>query len=271
MENTTVICRREQRFAGSDKERLADLHQLIQPKCQADIALVVRGGYGASRLLPFFQARALADRLQSRPLAICGHSDFTVLQMALLQQGAITFSGPMLAGNFGAGNLSDFTVNHFWLALTSPRFTLEWSTQSSQATELKGTIWGGNLAMLASLTGTPWLPQIHDGILVIEDVNEPPFRIERMLLQLAYSGVLAKQKAIITGSFTGVTLTDYDRGYDFDNVWARISEITGVPVLTGLQFGHHRDTVTLPLGAQGHLKISEGNCKLLVSGHPTLP
>lgn len=270
VENTAVITRREQRFAGSDGERLADMNQLILPECQPDIVLAVRGGYGATRLLPDFNAEALARRLQTSPMAICGHSDFTVLQMALLQQGATTFSGPMLAGNFGAENVSDFTMTHFWQALTSSEFTLEWHTESQLDINLSGTVWGGNLAMLASLTGTPWMPCINGGILVIEDVNEHPFRVERMLLQLAQAGVLAKQKAIIIGSFTGSTQTDYDQGYDFNSVWTLIENLTGLPVISGLDFGHGWHTVTLPLGAHGQLRVNQGNSRLTLSGHPTL-
>ncbi|MEW5287618.1 muramoyltetrapeptide carboxypeptidase [Erwinia papayae] len=268
--NTGVTGRREQRFAGSDRQRLADMHQLIGPDCQPDIVLAVRGGYGATRLLPNFNAAALAARLAKHPMAICGHSDFTVLQMALLQHQAITFSGPMLAGNFGAESLSDFTMEHFWRAMTMPELVLSWPTTSQQTLNCTGTVWGGNLAMLSSLSGTPWLPEINGGILVIEDVNEHPFRVERMLLQLAQSGILARQQAIITGSFTGSTLTDYDDGYDFASVWSLIQQITGLPVITDLEFGHHWRTVTLPLGAQGHLQVREGISTLTLTGHPTL-
>ncbi|MGE2624494.1 muramoyltetrapeptide carboxypeptidase, partial [Escherichia coli] len=82
----------------------------------------------------------------------------------------------------------------------------------------EGQLWGGNLAMLVSLLGTPWLPQIEDGILVLEDINEHPFRVERMLLQLYYAGVLAKQSAIILGSFSGSEPNDYDDGYTLETM-----------------------------------------------------
>lgn len=264
--NLQTIARRSQRFAGSDEQRLQDL-DLRQ--VEADIVLTVRGGYGATRLLPGFDAAALAARLRERPLAICGHSDFTVIQMALLKAGGQTFSGPMLAGNFGAEVVSDFTLDHFWRALTSPEFTLEWPT-APQDVDVSGTVWGGNLAMLTSLIGTPWLPEIDGGILVIEDINEHPFRVERMLLQLAQHGVLARQKAIVTGSFTGVKLSEYDNGYDFDSVWTLIRELTGLPVVTGLEFGHHWNTVTLPLGAHGQLRVAGDVVRLTLSGHAVL-
>lgn len=267
--NVAAIVRRDRRFAGSDAERLAELNGLAEMATLPDIVLAVRGGYGASRLLDGLNIDALAARFRHQPVALCGHSDFTALQLALLTRGAISFSGPMLAGNFGAKTLSDFTVDHFWRALTSPKFKLEWQTPAQQL-DLCGTVWGGNLAMIASLAGTPWLPVIDDGILVIEDVNEHPYKVERMLLQLAQSGVLARQKAIVAGSFTHARLTDYDNGYDFDSVWTLIRELTQLPVVTGLEFGHGWNTVTLPLGAQGHLQVDGTRSSLTLSGHPTL-
>ena len=185
VENQRVITRRQQRFAGSDAERAADLNDLAQLAGPDTIVMPVRGGYGASRLLDQIDWQALCRRQQRSPLLICGHSDFTAVQMALLSRGSvITFSGPMLTGNFGAEALNDFTVEHFWRALRHPQFTVEWQSSGPQC-DVEGTLWGGNLAMLTSLVGTPWLPQIDGGILVVEDVNEHPFRVERMLLQLS--------------------------------------------------------------------------------------
>ncbi|MCW1874485.1 muramoyltetrapeptide carboxypeptidase [Erwinia sp. INIA-01] len=268
--HTDIISRREQRFAGSDSQRLADVNDLARLETLPDIVLAVRGGYGASRLLPNLDYKSLADRLCGRPVALCGHSDFTAIQLALLAQAGLqSFSGPMLTGNFGAETLSDFTLNNFWLALTSAQFTLRWQTTPQQLST-SGTLWGGNLAMIASLIGTPWLPDIRDGILVIEDVNEHPFRVERMLLQLLESGILARQKAIVTGSFTGNTLSDYDNGYDFSSVWELIAQRSGLPLVTGLDFGHGHDTVTLPLGARAELNVNGSDAALTISGHTIL-
>ena len=270
VDHCEVITRREQRFAGSDSQRLADINQLAALPTLPDIVLAVRGGYGASRLLPDIDYASLGQRLADAPLALCGHSDFTAIQLALLaKSGVVSFSAPMLAGNFGAETLSEFTQEHFWRALTSPTLTLEWQT-TSPAVNVSGTVWGGNLAMIASLIGTPWLPEFDDGILVIEDVNEHPFRIERMLLQLHYSGILARQRAIVTGSFSGTTLADYDNGYDFASVWDLIRDLTGIPVVTGLAFGHSADTVTLPLGSQGQLNVTGSRAALQLTDYPTL-
>lgn len=176
--------------------------------------LAVRGGYGASRLLADIDWQALVARQQHDPLLICGHSDFTAIQCGLLAQGnVITFSGPMLVANFGADELNAFTEHHFWLALRNKTFTIEWQGEGPTC-QTEGTLWGGNLAMLISLIGTPWMPKIENGILVLEDINEHPFRVERMLLQLYHAGILPRQKAIILGSFSGSTPNDYDAGYN---------------------------------------------------------
>lgn len=124
--------------------------------------------------------------------------------------------------------------------------------------------------MINSLIGTRWLPAIENGILVIEDINEHPFRIERMLLQLYYAGVLSKQQAIITGSFSHSTVADYDQGYQLDSVWQRMRDLTGLPVITGLAFGHEAETVTLPIGAQALLTASGHQRELQLHGYPCL-
>lgn len=271
VENLSAITRRYQRFAGDDAQRLADINQLVTLPTLPDIVLAVRGGYGISRLLEQVDYAGLRQRLLHQPLALCGHSDFTALQLALLaQSGLTTFSSPMLAGNFGAEALSEFTVSHFWQALTSPTVNLSWRSQSPDRGRWQGTLWGGNLAMIASLVGTPWLPSITDGILVIEDVNEHPFRIERMLIQLQQSGILARQRALITGSFTSTALSDYDNGFDFASVWQRVRDTCQIPVISDLAFGHDADTVTLASGARATLQIENGEAQLAYTGHPTL-
>lgn len=272
VDNLEAITRRFQRFAGTDAERLAEFNRLAQLDTLPDIVLAVRGGYGASRLLAQIDYVALQRRLLNQPLALCGHSDFTAIQLALLAQtGLISFSAPMLAGNFGAEVVSEFTLNHFWQALTSPTVKVNWRSETPDSGEWQGTLWGGNLAMICSLIGTPWLPQFDDGILVIEDVNEHPFRVERMLIQLQQSGILARQRAIITGSFTSTALSDYDNGFDFAGVWHYLREMTGLPIVSNLAFGHDADTVTLPLGARARLRVADQQAELQATGHPVLP
>ncbi|EBX0273160.1 muramoyltetrapeptide carboxypeptidase [Salmonella enterica subsp. enterica serovar Newport] len=270
VENNEVIRRRYQRFAGTDTERLADVNSLASLTSPDTIVMPVRGGYGASRLLDRIDWQALASRQQRDPLLICGHSDFTAIQAGLLAQAnVITFSGPMLAANFGAETLNTFTEQHFWLALRKAQFTVEWQGDGPQC-DVQGTLWGGNLAMLISLIGTPWMPTIDKGILVLEDVNEHPFRVERMLLQLEYAGILNRQSAIVLGSFSGAAPNEYDAGYSLESVYAFLRSRLSVPLITGLDFGHEQRTVTLPIGANATLKNTRQGTQLTLSGHPTL-
>ncbi|EIE7628271.1 muramoyltetrapeptide carboxypeptidase [Salmonella enterica] len=270
VENDEVIRRRFQRFAGTDAERLADVNSLASLTSPDTIVMPVRGGYGASRLLDRIDWQALASRQQRDPLLICGHSDFTAIQAGLLAQAnVITFSGPMLAANFGAETLNTFTEQHFWLALRKAQFTVEWQGDGPQC-DVQGTLWGGNLAMLISLIGTPWMPTIDKGILVLEDVNEHPFRVERMFLQLEYAGILNRQSAIVLGSFSGAAPNEYDAGYSLESVYAFLRSRLSVPLITGLDFGHEQRTVTLPIGANATLKNTRQGTQLTLSGHPTL-
>ncbi|EPC5506202.1 muramoyltetrapeptide carboxypeptidase [Salmonella enterica] len=270
VENDEVIRRRYQRFAGTDAERLADVNSLVSLTSPDTIVMPVRGGYGASRLLDRIDWQSLASRQQRNPLLICGHSDFTAIQAGLLAQAnVITFSGPMLAANFGAETLNTFTEQHFWLALRKAQFTVEWQGDGPQC-DVQGTLWGGNLAMLISLIGTPWMPTIDKGILVLEDVNEHPFRVERMLLQLEYAGILNRQSAIVLGSFSGAAPNEYDAGYSLESVYAFLRSRLSVPLITGLDFGHEQRTVTLPIGANATLKNTRQGTQLTLSGHPTL-
>ncbi|MCE9992743.1 muramoyltetrapeptide carboxypeptidase [Enterobacter asburiae] len=270
VENQTIVPRRQQRFAGTEAQRLSDINGLVNLSGENTIVLAVRGGYGASRLLESIDWAGLAKRQQQDPLLICGHSDFTVIQLGLLAlHNVITFSGPMLAGNFGAPELNAFTEDHFWRALQNPTFSIEWQGNGPEWT-CEGQIWGGNLAMLVSLIGTPWLPQIEDGILVLEDINEHPFRVERMLLQLYHAGILGRQSAIVLGSFSGSAPNDYDAGYNLETTIDFIRSRLDIPVISGLDFGHEQRTVTLPLGAHGTLNHHNSGTTLTISGHPVI-
>lgn len=264
--------RRYQRFAGTDGERAAELNRLADTsKKLPDIVLAVRGGYGAVRILHGLDYEGLQRRLTDQPVALVGHSDFTAIQLALLARaGLTTFGGPMLMSDFGADELSSFTMKHFWDVLTRPTFTMTSRVPQTQSADVTGTLWGGNLAVMASLIGTPYMPPVENGILFLEDVNEQPFRIERMIYQLHLSGILARQQAIVLGDFSGGKSYDYDNGYDLQAMIEQVRALVGIPVITGLAFGHIPDMVTLPVGADAHLQSNSQGFQLTVSGHPHL-
>lgn len=272
-----VLDRSEQRYAGSDTERAADLNALATEGELPDIALAIRGGYGATRLLAQLHYDALRERLGGGSTLLVGHSDFTALQLALhAKSGLCTFSGPMLGADFGAETLSEFTWRHFWDTVRSPSAQVEWATAPDAELDAEGPLWGGNLAVLCSLVGTPYFPGIDGrgidgGILFVEDVGEPPFRIERMLYQLQLSGVLGRQRALLLGDFSQCRPSGYDNGYDLADSFAQIRRASGMPVLGGLPIGHEPDKFTLPFGAPARLKVADGKAQLSFSGYPHLP
>jgi muramoyltetrapeptide carboxypeptidase len=267
-----AVRRRYQRFGGTDGERAAEFNRLADPSHPLpDVVLAVRGGYGAVRVLPALDYAGLARRLEGQPVAIVGHSDFTAVQLALLARaGLVTFGGPMLGAHFGAETLSAFTMTNFWRALSESSFMLEVEAPQPARIEARGTLWGGNLSTIVSLIGTPYMPHVDGGILFLEDVNEQPFRVERMLYQLHLAGLLGRQQALVLGSFSGIKRYDYDNGYDLAAVIEQIRSVTGLPVLTGLPFGHIDDMVTLPVGANAHLVADGTGFRLTVTGHPHL-
>jgi muramoyltetrapeptide carboxypeptidase len=118
--------------------------------------------------------------------------------------------------------------------------------------------------------GTPFLPNIVGGILFIEDVNENPYRIERMILQLHHAGILAQQKALVLGHFTNYTSSEYDNGYDFDVMLSFLRRKLSIPVITGLPFGHCPNKVTLPIGAQVLLNSDNHHLSLQFANYPYL-
>ena len=115
---------------------------------------------------------------------------------------------------------------------------------------MRGTLWGGNLAMVMSLLGTPHWPGIKGGILFLEDVNEHPYRIERCLLQLHQAGVLGAQRAVVLGHFSQWKPSPLDRGYTLKTAIAQLRSVCKTPILTGLPMGHVPTIVTLPVGAR---------------------
>lgn len=265
------LSRRDRRFAGTLQQRLTEINTLPNSAQLTDLVMVVRGGYGASQLLPKIDYSAFKSAFSSKVPVICGHSDFTAIQLALLAKAqCITFSGPMLYSNYAPGNRRSFTHHHLMNLISHSEYQINWPALSTTQGRWEGTLWGGNLTLIASLIGTPFMPIISDGILVIEDINEPPYKVERMLLQLHYAGILSRQQLIITGDFSGKTDANYDQDYSFDNVWKMITELTGIPVLTGLSFGHEKETVTLPLGAKASVSANITQCSLNLSRYPTL-
>ena len=255
-----------QRFGGTDEARLAQLYAAADDPA-VQLVLTVRGGYGMTRLLPHIDF----ERLASSGKLFVGYSDITALQMGLMAKaGALSYAGPFVAGDFGALDPVEFTLENFWRCLAGPGHTITEAACGNPGVDLEGTIWGGNLAMLCSLVGTEWFPRIDGGILFVEDISEHPYRVERMLLQLHQAGVLERQQALVLGDFSGYRLSPLDNGYDFEAMLAYLRATLPIPVISGLSFGHIARRVTIPFGAQARLASTAEGFSLRLSDYPTL-
>ena len=256
------------RFAGDDESRLAAIHRAANSG--ADIALISRGGYGLSRILASIDyplvAKAIGDGTQ-----FVGFSDFTAFQMALLAKtGATSWAGPALGEDFGAAAGADDIMEACFDDLVTGQGEGSGWKLPKAAINLENTysienavLWGGNLTMLASLAGTPFLPAVKGGILFVEDVGEHPYRIERMLAQLLQAGILEQQKAIIFGQFSNYQLTSHDKGYKLASVVGWLRSHVSAKILTGLPFGHVATKVLLPVGLPVTLAVEERDAFLL--------
>lgn len=251
-----------QRFAGTDAQRLAAIQRALHQK--QPIVMATRGGYGLGRLLHQIDWRSVAD---SGKLFI-GHSDFTVFNLALLAKtGAESYTGPTAIADFGRKNMDDLTADLFAEVMRDELEVLSFESPDSDPVDARGILWGGNLAMIASLAGTEFMPQVNGGVLFLEDVGEHPYRIERMLTQLLHAGVLARQEAIVLGNFTEYRLAAHDNGYDMTAVVAWLRHAAGVPVVTGLPYGHVKLKATLPIGRKVGIATEDGMAYLLLREH----
>lgn len=263
------------RFAGDDATRLAAIHRAAASG--ADVALISRGGYGLTRILPGIRYKAVAKAVASGTRFV-GLSDFTAFQNALLATtGAISWAGPALGEDFGVDGVPDDIMEACFDDLICgqgegtgwqlPKQMPVLPARKDGVWTIKDAVlWGGNLAVLASLAGTPWMPRVKGGVLFLEDVHEHPYRVERMLTQLLHAGVLSDQKAVVMGQFTNYKLVPHDKGFRLQTVVDWLAGQIKAPILQNLPFGHVATKVVLPVGAKVSLAV-EGRDAFLLWGH----
>ena len=259
------------RFAGDDAARLAAIHRAADSG--ADVALISRGGYGLTRILPGIKYKQVAKAI-NKGTQFVGLSDFTAFQNAVLAQtGSVTWSGPALGEDFGAEQPDDIMEACFEDMVSGQGEGAGWQLSKAcvAANDKRrsgvwahdAVLWGGNLAVLVSLLGTPYFPQIKNGVLFLEDVGEHPYRIERMLTQLLHAGVLAQQKAIVFGQFSNYKLTPHDKGFKLQSVVDWLRTQVKAAVLTDLPFGHVATKLCLPVGQRIDVLVEERDALLL--------
>lgn len=251
-----------ERFAGTDAQRLAAVQRALQQP--QPIVMATRGGYGLSRILGQIDWRAVADSGKR----FVGMSDFTAFNLALLAQtGAISYTGPTAIADFGGDETDELTTELFGELMRGELELFSFESEDSDAVDGHGVLWGGNLALVCSLLGTPYFPNIDGGILFLEDVGEAPYRVERMLTQLWHAGVLNRQMAVVLGRFTAYKTGASDNGFDMDSVVRWLRETVKVPVVTGLPYGHVDVKVSLPVGKEVGLATEDGMVYLVLDEH----
>ena len=285
VENPAITNRQYLRFAGTDSQRASDFQNLATGAIAAPkLLLGVRGGYGAMRILPMVDWATLGRVMKERGTILAGFSDVTAIQCALLAKGSMSsLAAPMLYSEFGKTAPDKVSCQQFVEVLTNPNLTI--SIQDASLTSqqlpailtkgepklLTGTIWGGNLSVVSAMAGSEYLPRIDGGIVFLEDVGEQAYRIERMLYDLYLAGVFKNQQAIVFGALSGTGEDSYDKRYDVATVIRQLHELTGLPIYSGMPFGHIGKKYSFPLGVTCQMSPNtNGGYQLVFTDYPTI-
>ncbi len=252
-------------LAGTDQERAEDLNRMFaDPSVKAVICS--RGGYGVSRLLERIDYQALA----AGPKIFVGYSDLTALQLAIWRQiGLITFSGPMVAVEMGKG-IHPFTEQHFWHTVTGANLRGPFPHPEGQPLrclrpgKARGRLLGGCLSLISPLMGTPFMPPLDGAILVLEDIDEEVYRIDRYFAQFRSAGIFDRIAGLVFGTFINWEPSEPDKPYlTLEQVIDDYVRDLPIPVAAGLAYGHGDAKVTLPLGVEVELDADQGTLSIV--------
>jgi muramoyltetrapeptide carboxypeptidase len=242
-------------LAGTDEERAADLNDMLRDS-SVKAVFALRGGYGTPRILDLIDYAAV----RRNPKIVVGYSDITGLQLALLRKtGLVTFSGPMVAVEMW-DHIDPFTEESFWSMVTSNfrvgtlRNPDDEPLVAHNKGKASGILMGGNFSLLASLMGTPYLPTFTKAILVLEDVDEAPHRVDRMFAQMRHAGVFKKIAGLVLGRFTDCVPGDPSKPHlTTEQVLQETISAIDCPALSNLQYGHIAKKLTVPFGLRATL------------------
>ena len=252
-------------LAGTDEERAADVNDMFADK-QVRAIIAVRGGYGTPRLLPLINYRLVKRNAK----ILVGYSDLTALQMALYKKtGMVSFSGPM-AGVEMFKSIDPFTEEHFWKMITSTKKSGVVHNPDSRLLKsmgkgrASGVLIGGNLSLITSIAGTPYLPSFRNAILFFEEIGEECYRFDRMMNQLALAGIFGEAKGIVVGELTDIKASDPERPFlTVDEIVADHLSSLSKPILTGLVYGHVARKLTMPIGIRAVVDASDRSLSFL--------
>lgn len=227
-------------LAGTDEERLQDLHEVFEDK-EVNAIICLRGGYGAIRLIKHIDY----DLIKNNPKIFAGYSDITALSaMFLKKAGLITYSSPMIQNDFGAEKQNDFTIKSFFKTISGEEQKIA-AAKIYKTGNAKGITFGGNLSTLVSLCGIDFVPD-EKFIFFTEDIGEPVYKIDKMFTQLLNIEKFNKNlSGIVLGEFTGVDSEEY-----LTDLFNDITSHLNIPVIGGLKISHNEEKLTVPYGKQ---------------------
>ena len=241
----------ERFLSASDENRAAEINSFYKDDSVCAV-FAARGGYGSARILPLIDY----ETARKNPKPLVGLSDTTALQNALLaKSGIISPTGCVLYRNDGVF-MPPETERTLWDSLNGREQTFN-DLKPVVSGNARGRIAGGCLSVFVSLLGTPYLPDLTDKILLLEDVGEQPYVIDRLLTHCALAGVFNQVRGVVFGQFHHCESKDENDGtiQDVLNDWqTKLS----VPSVCGLNYGHRENSVVLPLGAWGELDAKQG-------------
>ncbi|WP_419827389.1 S66 peptidase family protein [Sphingomonas sp.] len=256
-------------LAGTDVDRAADINAMYaDPEVKAVFA--IRGGWGCARVLPFLDFRTIT----ANPKLLVGFSDLTALHLAFAARaGFVTVHGPNASSSWGKDSWEPFRALAFDAA--TPTYAnpqahddrlvqRSWRTRAIRAGKARGKLLGGNLSVLVSLLGTPYLPDFTGAILFVEDTEEPEYRVDRMLTQLRLAGILGRVAGVVFGQCTKCQGDGQSYGgFTLSEVLQQNLAPLGVPVYEGAAFGHIANQFSLPVGVRAEIDAEVGTIRIL--------
>lgn len=254
-------------LAGKDDERADDINEMFADKSIKAI-WCGRGGYGSTRILHMLDYKAI----KKNPKPFIGYSDISAYHIAMYQKtGLITFHGPIPSGMMKGNTLEEFQKLFFMnqpIDYDFKKMTLVGDTTKYDVLETlrpgiaKGRLMGGNLTVVSSMVGMPYAPDFKDTIAFFEDIEEQPYRIDRMLTQLIHGSNLGKAKGILLGQFTNCQAKDPENSFTLVEALKDRLLPLGIPILAGAPFGHVPDNLTIPVGAEAILDATNHRVKI---------
>ena len=254
-------------LSGADRDRATDINAMFADDTVRAI-FAIRGGWGSARLLPLLDW----DLIRAKPKLLIGSSDVTALHLAFAARaGFPSIHAPNVSYRWG-----DISWNSLWrLAFTGETPILGEAegndggsdrpgTTTIRSGKASGRLLGGNLTVLSTLMGTPWLPDFAGAILFLEDVGEAEYRIDRMMNQLALAGLLEKLAGVVFGQCARCSsdVPDY-AGFTIPEILNQYLSPLGVPAFSGANIGHVSNQLSIPVGANVEMDADAGTIRLL--------